>query len=236
MRDVLHLTVLMPCLNEAETLATCIRKAHAGAQSSAAAASYEILVADNGSTDVSQQIAEHEGARVVHVAQRGYGAALKGGIDSARGRLIVMADSDDSYDFSQIAPFVDALGDGYALVMGTRLRGEILPGAMPWLHRYLGNPALTLMGNALFGAGFSDFHCGMRGFQREAILALNLSTTGMEFATEMLVKAARANLRRTEIPVTLSPDGRSRPPHLQTWRDGWRHFLYMLNQRVRPTL
>lgn len=220
----MELSIVMPCLNEAETLATCIRKAHQGA----AGLDYEIIVADNGSTDGSQDIAQQEGARVVHVPVRGYGAALRSGFEAAQGKYIIMGDSDDSYDFSNIMPFVEKLREGYQLVMGTRMKGDIKPGAMPVLHQYLGNPVLTFLGNLFFGCGLSDFHCGLRAFERDAMLALNLKTDGMEFASEMVIKATLANLTRTEIPITLYPDGRSRPPHLRTWRDGWRHLRFLL--------
>lgn len=223
----LKLTILMPCLNEAETLATCIRKAHQGAEAAGVTA-YEVLVADNGSSDGSQDIARAEGARVINVPVRGYGAALKAGIKAARGQYVLMGDSDDSYDFSAIAPFVEQLDAGYDLVMGTRLKGEIKPGAMPVLHRYLGNPILTFIGNLFFNTHLSDFHCGMRAFRRNAILALDLQTNGMEYASEMVISASLAGLSRTEVPITLYPDGRSRPPHLRTWRDGWRHLRFML--------
>ncbi len=221
---MIELSIVMPCLNEAETLAACIRKAHQGAVGLA----YEIIVADNGSTDGSQEIARREGARVVDVPVRGYGAALRAGFEAAQGKYILMGDSDDSYDFSHLMPFVEKLREGYQLVMGTRMKGEIRPGAMPFLHQYVGNPVLTFLGNLFFGCGLSDFHCGLRAFDRQAVLNLNLKTDGMEFASEMVIKATLANLTRTEIPITLYPDGRSRPPHLRTWRDGWRHLRVLL--------
>ncbi|NDJ59482.1 MAG: glycosyltransferase family 2 protein [Chloroflexi bacterium] len=222
----LEFSVVIPCLNEAETLAVCIQKARHALD--AAGVRGEVVVADNGSTDGSQQIATSAGARVVPVPERGYGAALIGGIEAAVGEYVIMGDADDSYDFSGIAPFIDKLRDGYDLVMGTRLKGTIMPGAMPGLHRWLGNPVLTFIGNVLFRAGVSDFHCGLRGFKRSAILALDLRTSGMEFATEMVAKAALGKLRIAEIPIVYHPDGRSRPPHLRTWRDGWRHLKFML--------
>ena len=225
-QNTVELTVLMPCLNEAETLARCIGKAHDGLQ--AAQVRGEVLIADNGSSDGSQAIAQAAGARVIHVSARGYGAALRAGIDAADGRYVIMADADDSYDWTQIAPFVEKLRGGAQLVMGTRLKGTILPGAMPPLHRWLGNPVLTSIGNLLFRTRVSDFHCGMRAFEREAVQALNLQTSGMEFATEMVVKASLHHLRMAEVPITYHPDGRSRKPHLRTWRDGWRHLIFML--------
>jgi len=223
----LEFTFLMPCLNEEETLAICIRKAHQGAQA-AGLTSYEVLIADNGSSDGSQEIAVREGARVIDVPQRGYGAALIAGIENAYGTYVIMADADDSYDWSTLQPFFEKLRGGYSLVMGTRLRGTIKPGAMPFLHRWVGNPILTFIGNLLFKANVSDYHCGLRGFDRQAIQKLNLHTKGMEFATEMVTKAALARLKITEVPIIYSPDGRSRLPHLRTWRDGWRHLSFML--------
>lgn len=222
-----ELSIVIPCLNEAETLATVIRKAHQGAKG-AGVDSYEIIVADNGSTDGSQDIARQEDATVVDVPVRGYGAALIGGIEAAQGRYIIMGDADDSYDFSAIRPFVEKLREGFELVMGTRLRGEIKPGAMPLLHQYLGNPVLTFIGKLFFGSKLSDFHCGLRAFNRESIQALNLRTPGMEFASEMVIRATLSGLSTAEIPIIYYPDGRSRPPHLQTWRDGWRHLRFML--------
>ncbi len=222
----LELTILMPCLNEAETLAICIKKAKLFLADHAVAG--EVLIADNGSTDGSQEIAKAEGARVVAVPARGYGAALIGGIQAAVGRFVIMGDADNSYDFSALMPFVQRFRSGADLVMGNRFRGGIAPGAMPFLHRYLGNPVLSALGRIFFGIGVGDFHCGLRGFNRERILALNLRTTGMEFASEMVVRCALAGYRLEEVPTTLRPDGRSRPPHLRTWRDGWRHLSFLL--------
>lgn len=216
----------MPCLNEAETLATCIQKALGYLARSGVAG--EVLIADNGSTDGSQAIARGLGARVIDVPERGYGAALIAGIAGARGRFVIMGDSDDSYDFSALDPFIAKLRDGYDLVMGNRFKGGIAPGAMPPLHRYLGNPVLSTIGRVFFGGPIRDFHCGLRGFARAAIAALDLRAPGMEFASEMVVKATMRGLRITEVPTTLSPDGRSRPPHLRSWRDGWRHLRFLL--------
>jgi glycosyltransferase involved in cell wall biosynthesis len=222
----LELTILMPCLNEAETIGTCVAKAMGYLARSGVAG--EVLIADNGSTDGSQAIAEGLGARVVAVPRRGYGAALITGIEAARGRFVIMGDSDDSYDFTALDPFIARLREGYALVMGNRFLGGIKPGAMPPLHRYLGNPVLSTIGRVFFGGPVRDFHCGLRGFDREAIRALDLRAPGMEFASEMVVKATVQGLRVTEVPTTLSPDGRSRPPHLRSWRDGWRHLRFLL--------
>jgi hypothetical protein len=216
----------MPCLNEAETIATCIRKAQQFLKDHGV--SGEVLIADNGSTDGSQSIAQSLGARVEAVSARGYGAALQGGIAAARGRFVIMGDADDSYEFSALMPFILRLRDGADLVMGNRFRGGIAPGAMPFLHRYLGNPVLSFIGRLFFGVPAGDFHCGLRGFSRERIVALDLRTTGMEFASEMVVRAALARYRIDEVPTTLKPDGRSRPPHLRTWRDGWRHLRFLL--------
>lgn len=221
-----ELTILMPCLNEAETLVQCVTKARAFLARSGVDG--EVVIADNGSTDGSQALAEANGARVVHVPERGYGSALIHGIRAARGKYVIMGDSDDSYDFSALEPFVEKLRQGFQLVMGNRFLGGIKPGAMPPLHRYLGNPVLTTIGRIFFRSPCGDFHCGLRGFDREAILALDLQASGMEFASEMVVKATTHKLRLTEVPTTLSPDGRSRPPHLRSWRDGWRHLRFLL--------
>jgi glycosyltransferase involved in cell wall biosynthesis len=222
----IELTILMPCLNEAETLAVCIAKARGFLDRTGI--SGEILIADNGSTDGSQDIATAAGARVVPVAVRGYGAALSAGIAAAEGRFVIMGDADDSYDFANLDAFISDLRAGSQLVMGNRFKGGIAPGAMPWHHKYIGNPVLSFAGRLFFGTKASDFHCGLRGFDRDAIRALNLRTSGMEFASEMLVKATLFSLRVTEVPTTLAKDGRSRPPHLRSFRDGWRHLRFLL--------
>jgi hypothetical protein len=224
--EPLELTILMPCLDEAETIGICIDKGRAflwrtGMQG-------EVLIADNGSSDGSQAIARERGARVVQVASRGYGAALIAGIRAARGRFVIMGDADDSYDFANLDAFVAKLREGYDVVMGNRFRGGIAEAAMPRLHRYLGNPVLSFVGRLFFGSPIGDFHCGQRGFSRDAVLGLDLDSPGMEFASEMVVKATLAGLRITEVPTTLSQDGRSRPPHLRSWRDGWRHLKLLL--------
>jgi glycosyltransferase involved in cell wall biosynthesis len=222
----MELTILMPCLDEALTVQICIRKARDYLQSRGIAG--EILIADNGSTDGSQSLAEAAGARVVHVENKGYGAALIGGIQAAQGRYVIMADADDSYDFANLDGFLERLRRGVKLVIGNRFKGGIMPGAMPVLNRYLGNPVLSFIGRTLFSSPVGDFHCGMRGFERRAILDLDLRAAGMEFASEMVVKASLARLSIDEVPTTLSPDGRQRPPHLRPWRDGWRHLRFML--------
>lgn len=221
-----ELTIVMPCLNEAETLAACIHKAMSFLKSHQIEG--EVLIADNGSSDGSQEIAEKLGAKVIQVKEKGYGAALSGGIKAAQGRYVIMGDSDDSYDFSNLMPFIEKLREGHDLVLGNRFRGGIQKGAMPFLHRYLGNPVLSRIGKIFFGSPVGDFHCGLRGFSKSAIESLNLVTRGMEFASEMIVKATLNDLKITEVPTTLSPDGRSRPPHLRTWRDGWRHLKFLL--------
>ncbi|MDQ6906427.1 MAG: glycosyltransferase family 2 protein [Chloroflexota bacterium] len=221
-----ELTILMPCLNEAETLALCIETARRFLDQSGV--NGEVLIADNGSSDGSQRIAEECGARVVDVPARGYGNALRYGIEAAHGRYVIMGDADGSYNFMELMPFVEQLRAGFDLVMGNRFAGGIEPGAMPKLHKYLGNPVLTMIGRLFFGGPSRDFHCGLRGFRRDAMLDLDLRTTGMEFASEMVVKATMHDLRVTEVPTTLSRDGRSRPPHLRSWRDGWRHLRFLL--------
>ena len=216
----------MPCLDEAATVGRCVAKARAFLER--AAIDGEVLVADNGSSDGSAALAREAGARVVEVPERGYGAALAAGIRAARGRFVIMGDADDSYDFSRLEPFVAKLREGYPLVMGNRFRGGIQPGAMPALHRYLGNPILSFVGRLFFRAGVGDFHCGLRGFDRQAVSKLDLRTPGMEFASELVVKAALAGWRIAEVPTTLDPDGRGRAPHLRSWRDGWRHLRFLL--------
>jgi glycosyltransferase involved in cell wall biosynthesis len=224
--EPLEVSIVMPCLNEAETIAACISKARLFLESSGVHG--EIIVADNGSSDGSQQIAAGLGARVVPVSDKGYGSALQGGIAAARGRYIVMGDADDSYDFSAVMPFIGKLRDGCDLVMGNRFAGGIRPGAMPPLHRFLGNPVLSATGRLFFPSPVRDFHCGLRAFSKAAYQRMNLRTTGMEFASEMVVKATLLGMRVDETPVVLSPAGRTRAPHLRTWRDGWRHLRFLL--------
>lgn len=226
---MIDLSIVMPCLNEAETIGSCIVKAKQSLERLKLNA--EIVVADNGSTDGSIDIAETLGARVVHVAEKGYGNALRGGIEAATGKWIVMADADDSYDLGNISPFIEKLRDGHDLVMGCRLPkggGKIMEGAMPWKHRWIGNPVLSGIGRLFFESLATDFHCGMRAFTREAYQRITPRTTGMEFASEMVIKATLQGLRIGEVPITLYKDGRSRPPHLRSWRDGWRHLRFML--------
>jgi hypothetical protein len=221
-----ELSIVLPCLNEAETLEVCVRKAQDSLCRLGVAG--EVVIADNGSTDGSQDIGRANGARVVDVSRRGYGAALSAGIDAARGRYVLMADADDSYQLDDLAGFLTELRGGADLVMGNRFQGGIAPGAMPMLHRYLGNPVLSRLGRLLFGVPVGDFHCGMRAFRRDRVQELGLRTSGMEFASEMVVRSALAGLRISEVPTTLRPDGRSRSPHLRTWSDGWRHLRFLL--------
>jgi Glycosyl transferase family 2 len=216
----------MPCLNEAETVAACVRKARGWLEASGVKG--EVVVADNGSTDGSRELAAQAGAVVVPASLKGYGAALAEGIAAAKGRFVIMGDADDSYDFSNLGPFLAKLREGNQLVMGNRFAGGIAKGAMPRLNYHLGNPVLSLAGRLFFRSPCRDFHCGLRGFDRKAILGLRLQTTGMEFASEMVVKATLAGLRIVEVPTTLRPDGRSRAPHLRPWRDGWRHLRFLL--------
>ena len=221
-----ELSIVMPCLNEARTLGACIERAQEMLQTHGIDG--EIVIADNGSTDGSQEIAIRLGARVVHVTEKGYGSALMGGVAAAHGRYIVMGDADCSYDFAETPPLLERLRSGNDLVMGNRFRGGIKPKAMPPLHRYFGNPLLTRLGRLLFKSPCADFQCGLRGFSRDAFQRMDLQTTGMEFASEMVVKATLFGMRIAEVPVTLSPDGRDRRPHLRTWRDGWRYLRFLL--------
>ena len=221
-----EVSIVMPCLNEARTVGICIDKAEASLRKIGVKA--EFIVADNGSTDGSPEIARGHGARVVHVDRRGYGSALKAGIEAARGDYVIMGDADDSYDFAHLGPFIDRLREGHDLVMGNRFAGGIRPGAMPWIHRYVGNPVLTGILNLFFHSPIHDAHCGLRGFRKDANARLRLQTPGMEFASEMVVKACLHRQRITEVPTTLHPDGRDRPPHLRSFRDGWRHLSFLL--------
>lgn len=222
----MELTIVMPCLDEAETLSVCIKKA----QNFITEANIEgeVVIADNGSTDGSVDIAKFFGARVVHVPVRGYGAALQKGIEAARGEFVIMGDADDSYDFSHLSPYMEQLRAGHDLVMGNRFKGGIKQGAMPFLHRYLGNPVLSFLGRLFFKIPVGDFHCGLRGFRRDTVLSLGLTTPGMEYASELVVRMALAGGSMVEVPTILSPDGRSRAPHLNTWQDGWRHLRFLL--------
>jgi glycosyltransferase involved in cell wall biosynthesis len=222
----IELSIVLPCLNEAETLEVCVRKAQRSLEVLGIAG--EVIVADNGSTDGSRDIARANGARVVDVPRRGYGAALAAGIEAAGGEYVLMADADDSYALDDIGGFLAELRGGAELVMGNRFQGGIAPGAMPFLHRYLGNPVLSRLGRLFFDIPVGDFHCGIRAFRRDRILELGLRTSGMEFASEMVVRASLRHIRITEVPTTLRPDGRSRAPHLRTWRDGWRHLRFLL--------
>ncbi|MBB6680285.1 glycosyltransferase [Aequorivita sp. 609] len=222
----IELSIVMPCLNEAETLAVCINKAQSFFERENI--NGEVIIADNGSTDGSQKIATELNATVVNVPQKGYGSALRGGIEAANGKYVIMGDADDSYDFSNLMPYVIKLREGYDLVMGNRFKGGIKKGAMPFLHKYLGNPVLSFIGRLFFKSKIGDFHCGLRGFSKEAYYKMELKTTGMEFASEMIVKSSLKDLKITEVNTVLSPDGRSRPPHLNTWRDGWRHLRFLV--------
>lgn len=224
--DACELSIVMPCLNEAETIESCVSKALKTIEEHDVRG--EVIVADNGSTDGSQELARRLGARIVTSQSRGYGAALMAGIGSARGTYILMGDSDDSYDFGQMPVFLEKLRLGYDLVTGNRFKGGIRPGAMPWKHRWIGNPVLSGLGKLFFGCPVGDFHCGIRAFRRDAYDRLQLETPGMEFASEMVIKATLGGLKVAEVPATLDRDGRSRPPHLRSWRDGWRHLRFML--------
>jgi len=234
MSGEIEVSFVMPCLDEAETLADCIEAANRCAADHGLHA--EVVIADNGSTDGSQEIARSLGARVVDVTERGYGAALMGGFNAARGRYLVMGDADRSYDFEESFGMIEKLRAGADLVIGSRFAGRIEKGAMPWSHRWIGNPILSFIGRLLFRSKISDFHCGLRALTKEAYESLGLRTTGMEFASELVVKASAGQYRIEEIPITLRPDGRSRPPHLRTWRDGWRHLRFMLTLSPRYTL
>lgn len=222
----IELSVVMPCLNEAETIEICIRKAFSWMKANNVMG--EVVIGDNGSTDGSQKLAENLGARVIAVPRKGYGSALMGAIEASKGKYVIMGDSDDSYDFENLTLFVEELRKGKDLVMGNRFKGGIKEGAMPFLHRYLGNPVLSFIGRLFFKCPVGDFHCGLRGFRQDIVSLLDLKTTGMEFASEMVVKATIFKLNITEVPTTLSKDGRTRPPHLRTWRDGWRHLRFLL--------
>ena len=222
----MELTILMPCLNEVETLASCIRKSFKFLKENEIKG--EILIADNGSTDGSRNIAKKEGARLIDIPVKGYGSALIGGIRSAKGKYIVMGDADDSYDFTTLMPFIEKLRKGYELVMGNRFKGGIEKGAMPPLHKYFGNPLLSGIGRLFFKTEIRDFHCGLRGFSKQSMISLDLSALGMEFASEMVVKSILNNLKVTEVPIRLFKDGRTRPPHLKSWSDGWRHLKFLL--------
>lgn len=224
--EQVEISIIMPCLNEAETLEICIRKASAFLQKNHLQG--EIVIGDNGSTDGSQEIALRCGARVVNVPRRGYGAALYYATLQCRGRYAIMGDSDDSYDFTDLMPFIQKLREGFDLVMGNRFLGGIKPGAMPWKNHYIGNPLLSAIGRLFFRCPATDFHCGLRGYSIDAFRKMDLQTTGMEYASEMVIKSTLLGLKITEVPTTLSPDGRSRPPHLRPWRDGWRHLRFML--------
>ena len=234
MNENIEVSFVMPCLNEAETLEGCIQAAQRCITDNSLKA--EVIVADNGSDDGSQEIARQAGARVVDVPEPGYGAALTGGFDAAHGEYLIMGDSDQSYDFNEAIKIIRSLREGADLVMGSRFKGRIMPGAMPWKHRWIGNPVLSFIGRLLFRAPISDFHCGLRGIRRQVYKNLGLRTTGMEFASEMVVKAAVRGLTIREVPITLHPDKRTRPPHLRSWRDGWRHLRFMMTLSPRWTL
>lgn len=226
MTNNIDVSVVIPCLNEANSLAFCIDKALNAFK--VADINGEVVIGDNGSTDGSVQIAEEHGARVVHVKTKGYGHALRGGIEGARGQFIVMGDADDSYDFTEVPRFVEKWREGYDVVMGNRFKGGIKPGAMPWHHKYFGNPVLSGILRLLFNTSISDSHCGMRGFTKDAYMRMDLRTTGMEFASEFVIKSIKTGAKMCEIPITLWPDKRGRPPHLRSFRDGWRHLRFMM--------
>ncbi|CAG0967981.1 putative glycosyltransferase [Anaerolineales bacterium] len=224
--EFIELSIVLPCLNEARTVGICVEKACQFLKEHKI--NGEVIVADNGSTDSSVEIAEKKGATIAHVEQKGYGMALRGGFAAARGKYIIMADADDSYDLVNLMPFVEKLREGYDLVMGNRFKGGIKKGAMPWHHRYIGNPILSFLGKVFFKTPANDFHCGLRGFTREAIEKMDLQTTGMELASEIVIKSSLLEMKVCEVPTTLSPDGRDRPPHLRSFRDGWRHLRFLL--------
>lgn len=224
--EQIELSIVLPCLNEELTVGNCVKQAVSFLKDSGIKG--EVIVADNGSTDKSVEIAEKSGARVAHITNKGYGSALNGGFHAAMGKYIIMADADESYDLIHLMPFVEKLRKGYDLVMGNRFRGGIKKGAMPWHHRYIGNPTLSFVGQLFFRTPAKDFHCGIRGFTKDAIEKMNLQTTGMEFASEIVVKASILGMKVTEVPTTLSPDKRDRPPHLRSFRDGWRHLRFLL--------
>jgi glycosyltransferase involved in cell wall biosynthesis len=221
-----EVSIVMPCLNEVETLARCIRDAQQAVERNGLSA--EIIIADNGSTDGSKVVAKELGVRVIDIAKKGYGNALRGGIEAARGKFVIMGDADDSYDFTAVRPLIEKLRNGYDLVLGNRFAGGIERGAMPWLHRWIGNPVLTWISRVFFQTPVGDMHCGLRAFRKDSYDTMHLRATGMEFASEMVIKASLRRMRIGEVPVTLRPDGRTRPPHLRTWRDGWRHLRFML--------
>lgn len=224
--ETIELSIVLPCLNEERTVGVCVSKAVNFLKQHKV--NGEVILADNGSTDGSVEIASKAGAVITHVEQKGYGMALRGGFESARGRYIIMADSDDSYDLENLMPFVEKLREGYDLVMGNRFKGGIKKGAMPWHHRYIGNPVLSFLGKLFFKTPANDFHCGLRGFTKQAIEKMNLQTTGMELASEIVIKSSIMGMKTCEVPTTLSPDGRDRPPHLRSFRDGWRHLRFLL--------
>ncbi|MBP6180263.1 MAG: glycosyltransferase family 2 protein, partial [Anaerolineales bacterium] len=224
--ETIELSIVLPCLNEERTVGVCVSKAVNFLKQYGV--SGEVILADNGSTDGSVEIASKAGAVITHVEQKGYGMALRGGFASARGKYIIMADSDDSYDLENLMPFVEKLREGYDLVMGNRFKGGIKKGAMPWHHRYIGNPVLSFLGKLFFKTPANDFHCGLRGFTKDAIEKMNLQTTGMELASEIVIKSSIMGMKTCEVPTTLSPDGRDRPPHLRSFRDGWRHLRFLL--------
>ena len=224
--ETIELSIVLPCLNEERTVGVCVSKAVNFLKQYGV--SGEVILADNGSTDGSVEIASKAGAVITHVEQKGYGMALRGGFASAHGKYIIMADSDDSYDLENLMPFVEKLREGYDLVMGNRFKGGIKKGAMPWHHRYIGNPVLSFLGKLFFKTPANDFHCGLRGFTKDAIEKMNLQTTGMELASEIVIKSSIMGMKTCEVPTTLSPDGRDRPPHLRSFRDGWRHLRFLL--------